>query len=195
MKLLSTMTFLILLGSKVTVAYDEVINFHSIRSIGYGGNGCPSGSNIGVEFGSNSISFSPDNFQINIDDSEQRLQRSSCNIAIPIYVPPGKRLVVESQKQEGGYYQSANSQLSINQEVFFAGDLGMKYTFRNVPKKDEGDFYSHEVNLRTVIVSDCGVGVNLRINSSITGIISGAGQFIYANKKKIEVGFRLESCH
>lgn len=133
----------------------------------YGGNGCPQ-STVGV-------TLSPDSKQLSVLFDEyiveakgsKKLDRKSCNLAIPVHVPNGFSVSILQVDFRGynGLPYGASSQLTA--EYFFADQKGPKTVQDFYGETDEDYYVSKKLLASAVIWSACGKDVNLRINSSM----------------------------
>jgi hypothetical protein len=139
-----------------------------IVGVSYGGNGCPTNS-VTVEVGSDGqeLSILFDKFIAQGNDPKN--SRKSCNISIPIKVPPGFQISLYDADYRG--YVEPDTQGTLRTEYFFAGNRGPVF---------ERTFYGESNYIATdrpstvaSIWSGCGGNENMRVNASMTA--SGEG--------------------
>lgn len=135
---------------------------------GYGGNGCPQGSV--------SATLSPDNKELSILFDEyiveagyngKRINRKSCNMAIPVHVPQGYSIAVFQVDYRGFVSVPRGGMARYSVEYFFAGQRGPRQvkSFRG-GYEDDYLLTSH-LGSRNLVWSPCGADTNLRINTSM----------------------------
>jgi hypothetical protein len=156
---------LLLLLSSASLFADDIY----LGNPGYGGTGCPQGTV--------SATLSPDQKQLSIlfdqyvveagREVAKRIDRKSCNIAIPVHIPQGYSVSILSIDYRGfnSLTNGARSQFSV--EYFFADAPGPKFT-RNFSGPVTDDFLiNNQLAVGAIIWSRCGADVNLRTNSSM----------------------------
>ncbi|MDC0254989.1 DUF4360 domain-containing protein [Bacteriovoracales bacterium] len=136
---------------------------------GVGGNGCPAGTT--------STTLSPDKKVLSIifdeymaeagEGTGKRVDRKSCNMAIPVHVPQGLSVSLFKIDYRGYVSTPIGGRAKLNVNYFFAGSNGPRVS-RNFPGGFD-DEYTFTDNLQAAAVtwSACGRDVNLRINSSM----------------------------
>jgi hypothetical protein len=136
-----------------------------IGKIGFGGNGCPS-TTSNVKFDVIGINKG----QILLDPSMQlqaldRLTRVSCNMALPIEIPKGHRLVISGVQIKGVQDKPSPAAANLKLEVFDAGQTGEKLSIdlTTLP----GHFKLGIPLVHKEYKSACGASTILRINTSI----------------------------
>ncbi len=135
-----------------------------VRIVGasYGGSGCPAGTA--------SVTVSPDGQELSILFDEfianaagrPRDRRKSCNLTIPVEVPPGFQVSVYKFDYRG--YVAPKTTGRLTAEYFFAGQRGPKITRRIKGEKD----YLASDKIGTLVWSRCGDKVNMRVNSALS---------------------------
>ncbi|MEI8345966.1 MAG: DUF4360 domain-containing protein, partial [Pseudomonadota bacterium] len=136
---------------------------------GYGGNGCPVGSaSVTLAPDQKSLSIIFDSYQVQAGYGvNKRLDRKSCNIAIPVHVPQGFSMSIIDVDYRGfnSLPSGASSRFSV--EYFFAGSQGPSYA-KDFYGRLEGDYtITNKLGVTGLIWSPCGQDVNLRVNSSM----------------------------
>ncbi|WP_127716168.1 DUF4360 domain-containing protein [Halobacteriovorax sp. HLS] len=137
---------------------------------GYGGTGCPAGTASTVLSPDNkSLSIIFDEFLVEAGgETGKRLDRKSCNIAIPVHVPQGLSVSVIDVDYRGYMMLPRGANARFSAEYFFAGARGPRYnkTFRG--EMDDDYMISNTLAVVGQVWSPCGKDVNLRVNSSMT---------------------------
>ena len=148
----------------------------SVGFPGYGGNGCPQGSA--------SATLSPDAKQLSIlfdsyvveANASKRIDRKSCNLAIPIHVPNGISVSILRVDYRGFNGLPAGASSTLTAEYFLADRQGPRFT-RDFWGAQDRDYYeSNSLAAVGVVWTPCGRDTNLRINSSIRVRTNAAGQ-------------------
>jgi hypothetical protein len=135
----------------------------------YGGTGCPAGTA--------SVTLSPDARALSIlfdqyvaeagSFTGRRIDRKSCNIAIPVNLPQGYSVSVLEVDYRGFNSIPTGGRTQFNVEYFFAGQSGPRYS-KVFTDRNNGDYTLTNTLIASAIVwSPCGAQVNLRTNSSI----------------------------
>lgn len=136
----------------------------------YGGNGCPGGSASTV--------ISPDNQELSIlfdqyiaeagGTTGKRIDRKSCNLAVPVRVPQGWSVAVFKVDYRGYTAVPSGGQVKLESEYFWAGTRGPKASRAfNGPRADSYTV-TDDLIANTLVWSACGAEVILRVNSNIT---------------------------
>ena len=164
--------FALALSSTVTFAATNDIQ---LGVPAYGGNGCPQGSA--------SAAISPDGKSLSIlfdkyiaeAVGDVRVDRKSCNIAIPVHVPQGYSIALFQMDYRGFNALPAGGSSRLNVEYFFAGQKGpvSSRLFRGYLNQDY--LVRDTVGAQTLVWSACGAQTNLRINSSIMAMTNSRG--------------------
>lgn len=135
----------------------------------YGGTGCPAGTA--------SVSVSPSNDAVSIlfdqyvaeagRTTARRIDRKSCNITIPVFVPSGYSVAIFQVDYRGYNAIPAGGQSRFDAEYFWAGSRGPRIS--RIFNGPTNDIFSVRDDLvaTTLVWSPCGASVNLRINSSM----------------------------
>lgn len=135
----------------------------------YGGNGCPAGTA--------SATISPDGSAVSIlfdqyiaeagGDTRKRIDRKSCQLAIPIQVPQGYSVALLQVDYRGFNAVPSGGQNRFDVEYFWAGSRGPRISrvFRG-PDNNNFDLRD-ELIATTNVWSACGATVNFRVNSSM----------------------------
>jgi hypothetical protein len=156
---------------------------------GYGGNGCPQGSASAV--------LSPDETELSIlFDSYQveagrevgkRMDRKSCNLAVPILVPHGYSITLIKVDYRGYVSAPSGGFARLESEYFFAGQRGPRFS-RTFNGTYENDYTVTDNLVATALVySACGARDNLRINSSLMTQTNRRGDQAYATLDSVDL--------
>ena len=136
---------------------------------GYGGSGCPAGSA--------SVTLSPDQKALSIlfdeyiaeagGDTGKRIDRKSCNIAIPVHVPQGFSVSIFQVDYRGYTFVPRGGEARFNVEYFFAGQQGPRVTKSFRGFVDDEYTLTNNLAAHALVWSACGADVNLRVNTSM----------------------------
>ena len=140
-----------------------------IGDIGFGGNGCPSGSGPKIKDPQfdKKIVFEPLDFYLEAGKDSKRLIRKTCNLSIPVKVPQGISLSFDNIDFSGNLDLEKGDSLRFSAEYFVAGQKGpkLKRTFKG-PKTESFNLISPSLETPQNWTK-CGESVNLRINTSL----------------------------
>jgi hypothetical protein len=137
---------------------------------GYGGTGCPAGSAaVTLSPGEDAISILFDRYTVEAGYTTGRsIDRKSCNIAVPVYVPQGYSVAIFSIDYRGYIGLPANASASLEAEYFWAGVRGPRFV-RTGSGPYNGDYtVSDNVTATSLVWSPCGQSINLRVNTSLS---------------------------
>ena len=164
--LMISLSLAMMFGAFSQLSSADAINDIQLGHPNYGGNGCAQGTA--------STTLSPDKKSLSILFDEYmveaqpgKIERSNCNIAIPVSVPQGFSVSVIEVDYRGYNFLPTRSRATFAAEYFFAGIKGpkLKETWRGPIDED----YEIDNNLLAVadVWSECGADVNLRVNTSM----------------------------
>ncbi|MBF0315846.1 MAG: DUF4360 domain-containing protein [Oligoflexia bacterium] len=157
------------LVSMSSVLADEPIDIR-LGTPTYAGTGCP--------MGTASARLSPDarSFHILFDQyvahagrsAGVALNRKSCNLAIPVAVPPGYSIALYEIDRISGFLSlPSEAEAEFYLEYFFAGSKGpIIHRMWQGPTHQEY-FISNIIASSAIVWSPCGQSVNLRMNTNI----------------------------
>ncbi len=164
-KMKKVIVFLSLMSLNV-FAFD--LNDIQLGFPGYGGSGCPAGSaSVTLSPDKKILSVIFDEFMVEAGSNGKRLDRKSCNIAVPVHVPQGYSVSLVDVDFRGYVAVPRGGQARLSSEYFFAGQQGPRFTKTFRGGSDIDYLFTNNLMLTGNIWSRCGVDVNLRINSSM----------------------------
>ena len=135
---------------------------------GYGGNGCPANTaSVTLSDDKKSLSIIFDQFIAEAGGMNKRLERKSCNIAIPVHVPQGMSVSVINVDYRG--YVSLPSQASarLTAEYFLAGSLGPRFDKTFTGRTDTDYTFKNDIGIQAQVWSPCGADTILRVNAAM----------------------------
>lgn len=165
-KALMTLTGAIVAMSASAAMADDI----RLGAPSYGGNGCPAGSaGITLSPDQKSLSVLFDSYIVEAGGATQkRLDRKSCNLAIPVHVPQGYSISIFQVDYRGFNSLPWGAQSQFNVEYFFAGSQGPRQT-KTFRGPSSGNYELTDRLAATALVwSRCGADVNLRVNTNMT---------------------------
>ncbi|MCB0415848.1 MAG: DUF4360 domain-containing protein [Bdellovibrionales bacterium] len=155
----------------------------------YGGTGCPAGSA--------SVTLSPDQQALSIlfdeyaseagGEGGKRLDRKSCNVAIPVHVPQGFSVSLFSVDYRGYAYVPNGGEARFNVEYFFAGRRGPRYTKSFRGPMDNDYLIENDLQGTALVWSACGADTILRANTSMLAKTNRRKQEVLATVDSADV--------
>ena len=151
--------------------HDDSLDLDDVRlgHPGLGGNGCPAGTT--------STTLSPDKKVLSIifdeymaeagEGTGKRIDRKSCNMAIPVHVPQGLSVSLFKLDYRGFVSTPPGGQARLSVNYFFAGSRGPRVVREFPGSFDDEYLFTDNLQAAAVVWSKCGQDVNLRINSSM----------------------------
>jgi len=128
------------------------------------------------------VSFS----KFKVSHNGAALDRSTCNLALPVMVPAGKKLVIYKITIKESYKLSPHSKVKLAVSAFFPGQPGE--TLAQTLSNDSGQVV---LSKKVRVVSGCGESTIVRFNSSLT-MMSEQGAY-HSDKASISsVGLALK---
>jgi hypothetical protein len=97
-----------------------------------------------------------------VDSFEKKLARTNCSLALPISIPEGQMLVIESLDTSAIIDNPKGAKVTTNFEAFFAGSTGKRITRQFTKAMSKRDVVRTKLNT----AAKCGQDVNLRLNIS-----------------------------
>jgi hypothetical protein len=144
----------------------------------YGGTGCPAGSAaVAVAADAKSMSILFDEFVTEAGgNTGRRLDRKTCNIAVPVHVPQGYSVSIFQIDYRGFNSLPFGAYSVFNVEYFFAGTQGPSYQKRFDGRLENNYLLSNQVAASAYSWSECGQSVILRANTSMMVRTNGQNQ-------------------
>ncbi len=140
-----------------------------LGSPAYGGSGCPAGSASAIlSPDGTAVSILFDQYQVEAGNTTgRRIDRKSCNIAIPVSVPQGFSVAIFKADYRGFNAVPVGGYNRFDVEYFWAGLRGprVQRTFTGPLNSDFS--VSDSLQATALVWSACGAQTNLRINSSM----------------------------
>lgn len=162
--ILKSLALAALMGAPTQVLADDI----RLGVAGYGGNGCPAGSaSVTLSPDRKSLSIIFDQFQL-AAGYDKRLDRKSCNIAIPVHVPQGYSVSIFKADYRGFNSLPRGAKSTFSAEYFLAGIRGPKLTRNFYGPLDQDYLIENDLLIEAEVWSACGADVNLRVNASMT---------------------------
>jgi hypothetical protein len=159
----------------------------SLGEPSYGGTGCPGGTASAVlSPDARSLSILFDAYTVEAM-GQKRVDRKSCNVAIPVHVPQGLSISVVQVDYRGFNSLPQGALSSFNVEYFFAGQKGPKYQ-RNFSGPVTSDFLvQNPLQISAIVWSPCGADTILRTNSSMSVQTNSMGQQAQSSIDSIDI--------
>lgn len=125
--------------------------------------------------------------------SEVGLKRGTCQFALPVSVDENHRIIVRSISQSGHMNLGAQSEVTIQTELFKTGDKGqvLKLTEQSQDKRISKSI--EMIKDEQLLVSECGEKLILRGNTSI--LIKGQANRSTARTDELVLAVSIEECH
>ncbi len=162
-----------ILAAALTIAAAAPASAHrgdiALGKPGYGGNGCPAGTlSATLSPDRKSLSLIFDQFLAEAGGSSgRRMDRKSCNIAVPVHVPQGFSVSVFQIDYRGFVAQPRGARSTFNVEYFFAGSRGPRFTKNFAGRMDRDYLLRNKLVGVAHVWSRCGADVNLRVNTNM----------------------------
>ncbi|MEZ0393300.1 MAG: DUF4360 domain-containing protein [Pseudobdellovibrionaceae bacterium] len=140
----------------------------SLGQPAYGGSGCPAGTaSATVSPDGSAVSILFDQYVAEAGSNGKRIDRKSCNLAIPVNVPQGYSVALLKLDYRGYNAVPSGGRNQFNVEYFWAGSRGpsLRRTFTG-PENDTFTL-TDELVASTLVWSACGAQVNFRVNTSM----------------------------
>jgi hypothetical protein len=135
----------------------------------YGGTGCPAGTasaNVAPDGSAISILF--DSYVAEAGNTTgRRIDRKSCNISIPVFVPQGYSVAIFAVDYRGYNAVPSGGMTRLESEYFWAGSRGPRISRSFMGPLNDIYTVTDELLATTLVWAPCGASVNLRINSSM----------------------------
>lgn len=169
----------------------------SLGKPGYGGTGCPAGTaSVVLSRDKKSLSLRFDRYEVEAGGGSGRsFDRKSCNLSIPLRVPPGLSVAIVSAEYRGVNRLPAGAEAQFRTEYFFAGGRGPVLS-RSFEGPLQGRFaFGDRVTARSTVWSACGADVILRTNTSLRVSTTGrriASSSIRSQQINTAIVYRLQ---
>lgn len=125
-------------------------------------------------------------------DSGSALKRGSCQWALPLQVPAGRKLVIHRIDLENLINLPAGASSKAQIEVFAAGAQGPKIELSGEASADHGLRVLHGGGAEIGFVSRCGEALTLRANSSV--LVNGGDGRASSKLDRIVLSYELADC-
>jgi hypothetical protein len=135
----------------------------------YGGNGCPAGTaSVTLSPDQKAVSILFDQYMVEAGGmSGKRLDRKSCNLAIPVHVPNGYSVSVFQVDYRGFAALPVGGRGQFNVEYFFAGASGPRQVKNFWGPTSRSYELTDRLMAEALVWSPCGASTNLRVNTSM----------------------------
>jgi Domain of unknown function (DUF4360) len=155
----------------------------------YGGSGCPRGSaSAALSPDQKTLSILFDKFQADAGGNTRlRVDRKTCDIAIPVHVPQGYSISLFKLDYRGFNSLPAGASSRLNVNYFFAGQSGPVVNRTWVGAQNADYYVTDNVAASSLVWSPCGQSTNLRVNSSIMAITNSANQQTFATVDSTDI--------
>lgn len=157
------------------------------------GSACDAGSSkILIDRSGTNIKISFSDYEI--APSGNAIQRETCNIALPVSVPRGKKLIIKKILVSESYKLSKKSHSTLSVSAFYPGQKGetLSYSIGSDKKKTIGKIV---LGKKARVASKCGESTILRLNSGLT--LNPKNHFSSYDKvdvSKIVLSLALQDC-
>ena len=134
----------------------------------YGGTGCPQGTaSAAVTPDGKQISILFDQFVAEAGANGKRIDRKSCDLAVPLHVPQGYSVSIFTIDYRGFTSLPAGSYAKLNAEYFIAGQHGPLTQKNFTGPQSQNYIYTNNEYILGNVWSACGTDVNLRVNAAM----------------------------
>jgi hypothetical protein len=155
----------------------------------HGGTACPQGTvSATVSPDGNEVSILFDQYVVEAGGiTGKSLDRKSCNLAIPVYVPQGYSVSIFQVDYRGFSAIPRGGRGQFNIEYFFAGSRGLRAN-KLLPSGVQKDYLlTDRLEATALVWSACGASTNLRINTSLLVATNSSRQDAMATLDSIDV--------
>lgn len=145
----------------------------------YGGNGCPAGSaSVSLTADGKTMSVLFDQFKAEAGNTTgRRIDRSSCNLRVPINVPQGYSVALIGIDYRGfNAVPSNGAYTEFNAEYFYAGSRGPRFSRRFQGPQSSEYLINNQLVATNLVWSPCGSQVIFGINASATAMANSSMQ-------------------
>lgn len=177
------------LASTAMAASPALANDIQLGEPSYGGTGCPSGSaGVTLSPDAKSLSILFDQYIVEAGGySGKRLDRKSCNLAIPVRVPEGYSISIFQVDYRGFASIPSGGRGQFNVEYFFAGSRGPRQVKNFYGPSDREYALTDRLAAEAMVWSPCGADTNLRVNTSMMVTSNRYGDDILATVDSADV--------
>lgn len=154
---------------------------------GFGGTGCRNTSaSVTLAPDQKSLSILFDEYVVEAGNG-RRMDRKSCNIAIPVHIPQGYSVSLFKIDYRGFGDLPRGARAAFNVEYFFAGSSGVR-TAKNFVGPASGNYeMTDELEAQALVWSKCGEDTNLRVNTSMVVNANTRGDLAMATVDSADV--------
>ena len=161
-------SFLLISASWIVSLSAQAQNAIQLGQPIYGGSGCPQGSaSATLSPDAKDVSILFDSFQVEAGPNGKRIDRKSCNLAIPLHIPQGYSVSIFTVDYRGFTSLPLGGRAMFNAEYFFAGSRGPQAARMFSGPKSENYIFTNQLAAEALVWSPCGADTNLRVNSSM----------------------------
>ena len=139
----------------------------------YGGNGCPAGSaSVSITEDGRTMSVLFDSFKAEAGNTTaRRIDRSSCNLRVPINVPQGYSVALIGVDYRGfNAVPGQGAYTQFDAEYFYAGSRGPRFSRRFMGPVSDEYLINNQLIATNTVWSPCGQQVIFGINASATAM-------------------------
>ena len=176
---------------------DELAGVVDLAHLAVAGSGCPTtleGTVADFDLERNLLDISLRRFSLSAGGtSGKTLDRQTCNLAIPVLAPHGKRVVISQIDLSSKLDLGAGAQASFRLESFLAGSTGAVAS-RTVSATIAGKKGRSLMRSNDRLRSNCGGSDILRLNSSAVLAAGSAQNASTLAVSRLVLYLRLESC-
>lgn len=133
----------------------------------YGGTGCPQNSaSVALSPDQKSVSILFDQYVVEAGGG-RRLDRKTCNIAIPVTIPQGWSVSIFEVDYRGFVSIPSGGRAQFNVDYFFAGGNGVRTTKTFASGTSRDYLLTDRLAAEALVWSACGAQTNLRVNTNM----------------------------
>lgn len=166
----------------------EIVNPDLITT---GGSGCPGGAALSVMQSEFSGRLVIQGVDLKVATQNKPLDRKACSFALPIQLPPDRRLVLGEPAVFGTVSLESGAVATVRMEAFVAGGVGASVeTHLSSGEESPAFFYERDSG---VVRTACGEALNLRLNLSAMGQRIGGAQ-AQIQVEGVAITAQLEDC-
>ena len=135
---------------------------------GYGGNGCPANTaSVTLSDDKKSLSLIFDQFITEAGGMNKKIERKTCNIAIPVHVPQGMSVSVINVDYRGYVSLPTQATARLTAEYFLAGSVGPRFDKTFTGRTDTDYTFKNDIGIQAQVWSPCGADTILRVNAAM----------------------------